>query len=81
MSDCPADEREWLEKHSEVVTEDMMEAMRQGAVGWWLDGQATGQPWSFDVTEIRAPIHVFHGDSDSLAPLPVLRRSLHEQHT
>ena len=23
-----------------------------------------------------APVHVFHGDSDTLAPLPVLRRSL-----
>jgi pimeloyl-ACP methyl ester carboxylesterase len=54
----------------------MVEATRQGAVGWWLDGQAFGQPWPFDVAEIRAPIHVFHGDSDSLAPLPVLRRSL-----
>jgi hypothetical protein len=43
---------------------------------WWLDGQAFGQPWPFNIAEIKAPIHIFHGDSDSLAPLPVLRRSL-----
>jgi pimeloyl-ACP methyl ester carboxylesterase len=75
-STWPADEREWLEKNGKVLAGDMVEATRQGAVGWWLDGQAFGQPWPFDVAEIRAPIHVFHGDSDSLAPLPVLRRSL-----
>jgi pimeloyl-ACP methyl ester carboxylesterase len=75
-SDWPAEERDWLEKHSEAVAENMAEAARQGAVGWWLDGQAFGKPWPFEVAEIRAPIHVFHGGSDSLAPLPVLRRSL-----
>jgi len=39
-------------------------------------GQATGRPWPFDAAQIRAPIHVFHGDSDTMAPLPVLRRTL-----
>jgi pimeloyl-ACP methyl ester carboxylesterase len=71
-----ADEREWVERNSRVLAGDMAEAVRQGAAGWWLDGQAFGKPWPFDVTEIRAPVHVFHGDSDTLAPLPVLRRSL-----
>jgi pimeloyl-ACP methyl ester carboxylesterase len=72
----PADEREWVERNGSALAADMVEAMRQGAAGWWLDGQAFGQPWPFDVAEIRAPVHIFHGDSDSLAPLPVLRRSL-----
>lgn len=72
----PADEREWLERHSTAEAANMMEATRQGAAGWWADGQAYGQPWPFDVADIRAPVHVFHGDSDTLAPLPVLRRSL-----
>jgi pimeloyl-ACP methyl ester carboxylesterase len=75
-STWPADERGWLENNSAAFAEDMVEAARQGGTGWWLDGQAAGRPWPFDVTEIRAPIHVFHGDSDSWAPLPVLRRSL-----
>jgi pimeloyl-ACP methyl ester carboxylesterase len=75
-STWPADECEWLERNSKALAGDLVEATRQGAVGWWLDGQAFGQPWPFDVAEIQAPIHVFHGDSDSLAPLPVLRRSL-----
>src|SRR5215472_2801623 len=50
--------------------------MRQGAANWWLDVQAAGQPWPFDAAEIRVPIHIIHGGSDGLAPLPVLRRSL-----
>jgi pimeloyl-ACP methyl ester carboxylesterase len=58
------------------VAEDTIEAARQGGIGWWLDGQAASRPWPFDVADIQAPIHIFHGDSDSLAPLPVLRRSL-----
>ena len=75
-STFPADEREWAERNSGALARDMAEAMRQGAAGWWLDGQAFGQPWPFNIAEIKAPIHIFHGDSDSLAPLPVLRRSL-----
>ncbi len=72
----PADERDWVERNSGALAGDMTEAARQGAAGWWLDGQAAGRPWPIDVAQIRAPIHIFHGDSDSLAPLPVLRRSL-----
>jgi len=72
----PADERDWLERNRKAEAANMLEATRQGAAGWWADGQAYGQPWPFDVAGIRAPLHVFHGDSDTLAPLPVLRRSL-----
>jgi pimeloyl-ACP methyl ester carboxylesterase len=75
-SDWPADERDWLENNGKVISEDMREAARQGAVGYGLDGLATGRPWPFDVAEIRVPIHVFHGESDAMAPLPTLRRSL-----
>ncbi|MGH3152826.1 MAG: alpha/beta fold hydrolase [Streptosporangiaceae bacterium] len=75
-STFPADEREWVEQNGSALAQDMVEAMRQGAVGWWSDGRSFGQPWPFDVAEIRAPVHVFHGDCDSLAPLPALRRSL-----
>jgi pimeloyl-ACP methyl ester carboxylesterase len=75
-STWPANERDWLERSSAAMAEDTAEAARQGGIGWWLDGQAAGRPWPFDVAEIRAPIHIFHGDSDGMAPLPVLRRSL-----
>lgn len=75
-STFPADEREWAQKNGAALAKDMVEAMRQKAIGWWSDGQSFGQPWPFDVAVIRTPVHIFHGDSDSLAPLPVLRRSL-----
>jgi pimeloyl-ACP methyl ester carboxylesterase len=75
-SALPADEREWADRNSNALAADMGEAMRQGAVGWWLDGQAFGQSWPFDVADVRAPIHIFHGDSGTQAPLPLLRRSL-----
>jgi pimeloyl-ACP methyl ester carboxylesterase len=75
-STWPADERDWLENNRQALSDDMGEATRQGAVGYWLDGQATGRPWQFDVAGIRAPVHVFHGDSDTMAPLPILRRTL-----
>lgn len=75
-SGLPADEREWVERSSAALAADMVESFRQGAVGWWLDGQAFGRPWPFDVAEIRAPVRIFHGDGDTMAPLPSLRRSL-----
>ncbi|HEY6470281.1 MAG TPA: alpha/beta hydrolase [Candidatus Dormibacteraeota bacterium] len=70
------DERAFVASCGDALIEDTLEATRQGAMGYWLDGQTRGRPWPFAVDTIQAPIHVFHGDRDGWNPLPALRRSL-----
>jgi pimeloyl-ACP methyl ester carboxylesterase len=75
-SHMPEDERALVASRGDALTEDTLEATKQGGVGYWLDGQTRGRPWPFAVDEIQAPIHVFHGDHDGWNPLTALRRSL-----
>lgn len=75
-SHMPEDERGLVASRGDALTEDTLEATRQGGVGYWLDGQTRARPWPFAVDEILAPIHLFHGDRDGWNPLPALRRSL-----
>ncbi len=75
-SHMPEDERLLVASRGDALVEDTLEATRQGGVGYWLDGQTRARPWPFSVSEIRAPIHLFHGDRDGWNPLPALRRSL-----
>jgi pimeloyl-ACP methyl ester carboxylesterase len=72
----PEDERAFVASRGEALTEDTLEATRQGGIGYWLDGQTRARPWPFFIDAIKAPIHVFHGDHDGWNPLPALRRSL-----
>ncbi len=75
-SHMPEDERAFVASNGDALTEDTLEATRQGGMGYWLDGQTRGRPWPFAVDEIEAPIHLFHGDHDGWNPLTALRRSL-----
>jgi pimeloyl-ACP methyl ester carboxylesterase len=75
-SHMPEDERTLVASRGDALTEDTLEATRQGGVGYWLDGQTRARPWPFAVDDIQAPIHLFHGDRDGWNPLPALRRSL-----
>lgn len=45
-----------------------VEATRPGGRGLTEDMQAVLSPWGFDPTEIRLPVHVFHGRRDTVAP-------------
>ena len=43
-------------------------AARSGSRGLTEDMRAVLGPWGFDPTEIRVPVHVFHGRQDTVAP-------------
>jgi pimeloyl-ACP methyl ester carboxylesterase len=51
------------------------EAFRQGVRGYAQDVTVQAQPWSFDPTEIIAPVRVVHGEEDTLVPIA------HSRHT
>ena len=47
----------------------MVEAFRQGVVGYAQDIFVQGREWPFDPTSIRAPIDVVHGEEDDVIPV------------
>ena len=57
------------ERH-DVIRQDVSEAFRRGVWGWVDDDLCLiGQPWGFDVSEIRVPTRVIYGLTDVLVPV------------
>ncbi len=52
-----------------------VEAFRQGVMGYAQDIVIQGRPWPFDPSAIAAPVHVVHGELDTLLPMA------HSRHT
>lgn len=53
----------------------VVEAFRQGVVGYAQDMVVQGRPWPFRPDRIAAPFHVVHGEADVVLPLA------HSRHT
>jgi pimeloyl-ACP methyl ester carboxylesterase len=51
------------------------EAFRQGVAGYAQDIVLQGRPWPFDPRAIATPVHVVHGEVDTLLPMT------HSRHT
>jgi pimeloyl-ACP methyl ester carboxylesterase len=52
-----------------LLTASRVEAFRQGVVGYAQDLAIQGRPWPFHPEEIGCPVHILHGDGDTLLPL------------
>lgn len=66
FEDFPEAERRWVmtEPASTVLVTEVSEALRQGPRGWLRETEIRSLPWSFDVADIRAPVHALHGTAD-----------------
>jgi pimeloyl-ACP methyl ester carboxylesterase len=47
----------------------MREGLRSGSDGFRDDNLAEGKPWGFDLTAIRIPVQIWHGEHDRFVPL------------
>ncbi len=56
-----------------IVQFDQEEAIRNGGKGICFDMTLLWQKWDFELADIEAPVHIWHGDKDNLAP-PELAR-------
>ncbi len=45
------------------------EAFRHGSRGVVHEAHICAQPWGFDLTDIRPPVHIWHGDADTNVPV------------
>lgn len=51
------------------ITATAAEAFRQGARGTVHEIRICAQPWGFDPAAIKPPVHIWHGDQDTNAPV------------
>jgi pimeloyl-ACP methyl ester carboxylesterase len=63
------------EEVARLLTAARTEAFRQGVAGYAQDILIQGRPWPFDPGSIAAPVHVVHGELDTVLPLA------HSRHT
>lgn len=73
----PEPDRQLYEDENVVpfLTAARAEAFRQGVMGYAQDVFIQGRPWPFDPGKILAPVHVVHGELDTLLPLAHSRHS------
>ena len=45
------------------------EAFVQGVAGYAQDITVQGRAWTFDVGSISCPVHVYHGEQDTIIPI------------
>jgi pimeloyl-ACP methyl ester carboxylesterase len=58
-----------------ALTSTVVEAFRQGVIGYAQDCYVQGRAWPFDPNRIAAPVLVVHGELDTLMPVA------HSRHT
>jgi pimeloyl-ACP methyl ester carboxylesterase/DNA-binding CsgD family transcriptional regulator len=46
----------------------MVESLRQGGRAWAMESALINQPWSIDLQDLKAPVHLWHGSLDGLVP-------------
>ena len=51
-----------------LLAENFAEALRDSADGWIDDDLAFCSPWGFDVSDIKVPVLVWHGEDDVFSP-------------
>jgi pimeloyl-ACP methyl ester carboxylesterase len=51
-----------------LLAKNFAEALRQSAAGWIDDALAFCAPWGFDLSDIRVPVLLWHGEDDVFSP-------------
>jgi len=52
-----------------LLADTYAEALRHSADGWIDDVKALRRPWGFDLSSIRAPVLLWHGEEDRFSPV------------
>jgi pimeloyl-ACP methyl ester carboxylesterase len=51
-----------------LLAKNFAEALRQSAAGWVDDALAFCAPWGFNLSDIRVPVLLWHGENDVFSP-------------
>ena len=52
-----------------MLIEDSAESARHGVRAYWWDLVLLARPWGFRLSDITMPIHLWHGEEDSIIPV------------
>jgi pimeloyl-ACP methyl ester carboxylesterase len=52
-----------------LLAENFAEALRHSAAGWIDDALAFCSPWGFNLSDIRVPVLLWHGEDDVFSPV------------
>ncbi len=68
--ELPEDDRRVIEDAGirKLLAENFAGALRDSADGWIDDSLAFCAPWGFDLTDIRVPVLLWHGEKDVFSP-------------
>jgi pimeloyl-ACP methyl ester carboxylesterase len=53
----------------EMFLEDLILGSRRYMQAIFLDAMLFGRPWGFSLADLRVPIHLWYGDSDTIVPV------------
>lgn len=69
--EMPESDRRIVSDHAirAMLAENFSEAVRASADGWIDDALAFCKDWGFDVTTIKAPVLIWHGERDVFSPV------------
>lgn len=59
-----------------VLGRMLREAVRPGTRGAVWDLSLCTRKFDFDLRDVRTPLHLFHGEADTNAPLPMVRKAM-----
>lgn len=65
---CPSDVQAFTPQFAAFMLERMREGISHSREGWVHDDQAFMKPWGFDLSQVRVPVLVVHGDQDRMVP-------------
>lgn len=66
---CEADRRVIAGPFAEWLAEDAAKSLAAGVWGWFDDDRALFRDWGFDLSEIGAPLTLWHGEEDRFVPV------------
>jgi pimeloyl-ACP methyl ester carboxylesterase len=58
-----------VDERRRFITTPLIEALHQGASGAVEDMRLLRAPWGFGVQDIRVPVHLWHGEEDTVIPV------------
>lgn len=69
--EMPESDRRIVSDHAirAMLAENFSEAVRESADGWIDDALAFCKDWGFDVSKIKAPVLIWHGERDVFSPV------------